>query len=261
MKHVPITDEMRTELALLLPSYQELIGNQKVNLEFAPDYQNVYLCFEKDKTVLMDNHRCATWFWLKNLNKELKYNLLHIDTHFDILPLSHNVTLSKDQFESFNLFEYLNFDGRNEIQAHNQEVYLTFRWDNYIVPFIEHYFNNITNLYMIVNQTHDAQFRLGTDIIETKTHLEISYGYDILRSLDNLFDSNQNWIINFDIDFFFKNNIQIYSDEYIYETLLRIQKFVNLETSIFTVALSPSCCGGWNNCLKIIKTMKEMNLI
>jgi hypothetical protein len=69
------TSEFLKRIGQCLGDYSELVGENQINEKSAPDYQNVYFCYEKENVVIMDNHRCALWFWIKNTDKKLKYNI------------------------------------------------------------------------------------------------------------------------------------------------------------------------------------------
>lgn len=248
----PSTDFLR-RLNHSLSGYTELVGGNKIEEEMAPDYQNVYFCYEKDNVVIMDNHRCALWFWVKLTEKSLKYNIIHIDTHYDLGGLKHGSTISRDQLDRFTLNDYLHYKDK----ADDRMFY--FNWANYLLPFIDNYNQNVANLYLIVNQNADIPGESTLKAI--KCHVEDPKGYNALPSLNNLFDEKENWIINFDIDFFFKDGIQLYSDVYIEKVLAQIKSFMSIKNTVLTIALSPSCCGGWENSYKVLEKMKSMGIV
>lgn len=69
------------------------------------------------------------------------------------------------------------------------------------------------------------------------------------------------WIVNLDLDYFFHSSddgyIQILSDQYI---RILAQKLRNCKHSInvLTIALSPECCGSWQNTIHALNTFMEV---
>ncbi|MFC1942534.1 UPF0489 family protein [Chloroflexota bacterium] len=47
-------------------------------------YNQNFLC-KCGVVYIMDNHRAALWCWLQHIKEKEKYNLLHIDQHYDCL--------------------------------------------------------------------------------------------------------------------------------------------------------------------------------
>ncbi|MFP9097729.1 UPF0489 family protein [Flavobacterium sp. RHBU_24] len=40
--------------------------------------------YKSGKVYVMDNHRCASWCWLQEIDTDKEYNYLHIDRHYDL---------------------------------------------------------------------------------------------------------------------------------------------------------------------------------
>ena len=76
--------------------------------------------------------------------------------------------------------------------------------------------------------------------------------YDLNRSLEESLnnDDGRLWIINLDIDYFFNNKSQMFSSEYINSVCDQINR-VKEKIAVVTIALSPECCGGWDNSIKV----------
>src|SRR5436853_7864299 len=49
---------------------------------------NLNLLFVDGKSYVMDNHLAAGWCWLQTINLKNKYNLFHIDRHYDLMDLN-----------------------------------------------------------------------------------------------------------------------------------------------------------------------------
>ena len=63
------------------------------------------------------------------------------------------------------------------------------------------------------------------------------------------------WIVNIDIDFFWDfDGTKIFDNQFINDLGKRIIKGMN-NIQVLTIALSPSCCGGWNNAIECSKTL------
>ncbi|NIF04829.1 hypothetical protein F3J23_05180 [Chryseobacterium sp. Tr-659] len=73
-------------------------------------------------------------------------------------------------------------------------------------------------------------------------------------------DSKNGWIINFDIDFFYsehKGIYKIYSDELVKKIATILVKNMD-KIDVFTIALSPECCGGWENAFETMKIFNDI---
>lgn len=239
------------EVEELLKGYKELVG-KPILTPLAQNHQNVYFCYEKDTTVVMDNHRCALWHWVDKIDPKKEYNIIHLDSHYDLDRLKLNSSISKKELEGLSFLDYLNY------KDHEEDEYFFFNWANYIQPFLNLYPENTAKLFLMINEKPDGVVAGGIDSIERAVDIE---GYDALDALRKMFDEYENWIINFDIDYFFKYNMQLYSDEYIEAVLDELKKFTSLESSLLTIALSPACCGGWENAIKILEKMQKKGLL
>lgn len=252
MKFIEPGQKELERISQLLPAYQEKVLDNKIFEALAQNHQNVYFCYEKKNVVVMDNHRCALWHWVDKIDKNEEYNIIHLDSHYDLDGLKVHSTISREELESLSFHEYLNY------KDHHEDEFLYFNWANYIQPFLDHYQDNVKKLYLMVNETPHGVIAGGIDSINQAVDIE---GYDALSSLRKMYDEYQNWIINFDIDFFFKYNMKLYSDDYIHAILEEVKKFSLLPNSILTIALSPSCCGGWDNAISVLEKMKAMDII
>ncbi len=81
---------------------------------------------KQDKNIyLMDNHMAAAWCWGKELDQTKSYNILHIDKHYDLLPVSSEY-VNLVEFDIF-LMEIDEFIGLK-----NSSGKQVFRFDNYL---------------------------------------------------------------------------------------------------------------------------------
>ncbi|SDH28913.1 hypothetical protein [Mucilaginibacter gossypii] len=122
------------------------------------------------------------------------------------------------------------------------------RWDNYINLFLEKT-PVIAFAYFITQKDGDLNFK--------PEHREIEF-YDLFELEINGTDK---WIINVDIDYFFtkpdgQNPIRLYSDEFIHAFGRWLSKKEAAAAQI-TICLSPECCGGWLNAIKVANILGE----
>lgn len=218
--------------------------------------QNVNFLYKKDKIYIMDNHLCAGWVWLNYLNTNDSHNLFHIDRHYDLstndvevqkLIIDENLNLSNLTFD-----EYCSLSFRLENYS-DYEIKL-FQWDNYI--------GNLHKVYpSFFNETYFACHESG-DMIDGFVTCEPTFellpeniSYWINR------EKEKNWIVNLDLDYFFlelgDETIQAFSDEYIISVARSIKKAID-NISVLTICLSPECCGGWREALRINEIVCEI---
>jgi len=219
------------------------------------DY-NLNLLYNQEKTYVMDNHLAASWCWMKKLCPTKKYNLFHIDRHYDLLNNFTNLWIKELNKQSFDFtrssitellaikYNSPNFPER-KIQV--------FRYDNYLTILNSIYPN-------LIDATFFSTHKDGSKI----NSLEIQE-YEIYELLDNFSDCiNENnqvkWVVNIDIDYFFtkKNEkyFQFLTDEYIHSVADEIKKaWDNID--VLTIALSPGYCGGWDNSLRVARIITD----
>jgi hypothetical protein len=196
------------------------------------------LLWHCDNIFIMDNHRLALWCWLsflKNQKQAQSVNLLHLDAHYDCGPIVS--TLNRDQLESLSISDYMS------LEDHQGEKLI--KWDNYLSLFFKIYQENIA---------HSVAFTHRIGISYPFLHeFEI---WDLLKKTPDFFDHPSPWIINLDFDYFYgrqhKNSMMLNPD-YIseYFAILK-QAYDEGKVAVLTVALSPECCGSWENAKKIL---------
>lgn len=104
----------------LIPSGAQITGlihKQKLLLHDGPVY-------------LMDNHQTALWCWLKEISLDQQYNLLHIDRHYDCLPVNDSIEIALNgrKIHQLSISDYLCL---NHNYGHDC-VAPVFRYDDYI---------------------------------------------------------------------------------------------------------------------------------
>lgn len=190
---------------------------------------------------VMDNHRLALWCWLQSVST--KSNLIHIDAHPD---------LSRSGVEKYNRqthpIEKMTLDEYRFLKQEEFNVPL-FRWDNYLTFFCEYYQDFINQ-----DQSYSFTFKMGSQ--KKLTHdCEAIYLLSFIEGIvsNKKFYNLDPWILNLDLDYFFSSapqKILMFSEDYLQELgrLIRIgvdQRII----SVFTMALSPECCGSWDNAI------------
>ncbi len=119
-------------------------------------YDNNFL-WRFGSTYIMDNHGAALWCWLQHIDNVSKYELLHIDQHYDCLSsrieewleaLPPN--LNKLTFEEYRHLSHRSFDGLGKTP--------TIRFDNYLSIFLKLYSSSLNKCAFVtqkkgINQT------------------------------------------------------------------------------------------------------------
>ena len=191
---------------------------------------------------VMDNHRLALWCWFQQMQKNHRYNLLHIDAHPD---------LSESALPHFNqdLWTTSLDDYRTVMQKDINSP--LFRWDNYIQVWLKKYPE-------LVGKTFSATHKLGSN---EELGEEIN-PYHLPKFMDRVFSGSHYvndlpWIVNLDLDYFYSaapGKLLLFSDEYLTSLARSIELGQqNKMIDILTISVSPECCGSWEKAEKILK--------
>lgn len=224
---------------------------------------------ENENVYVMDNHLAAAWCWMQVCNAETRYKFIHIDRHNDLgtnIPFDLYRYLAEEQhlpIDEYTALEWVN-DGN---QIHNK----VFRWDNYITQcmylfpkwFYEVVFSTRTPL-----DRGEREKLLGAMIHSISAAELLSYIDNYLK-MDNdgqhlnrmLGIESLKWIVNLDLDYFYHSSddgcFQILSDDYI-RVLAQKLRDCKYSIKVLTIALSPECCGGWDNAIHALNTFMEV---
>jgi hypothetical protein len=210
---------------------------------------NVNLVQKHSNFYVMDNHGAALWCWLQEINLSERYNFIHIDTHYDTLNVNMDLWIGS----SINKFNEKNINDYFGLQYNlSGEIYQTIRWDNYI-PIFYNLHNSLIEKYYFYTHRH------GTSGVKfcKEDKIEEFQPHTIFENLSyTILDEEFKFIFNLDIDYFFLRHddkyFQVFSDEsieIIFDQIAEVYFANRLE--VITVALSPECCGGWNNSIRI----------
>lgn len=209
--------------------------------------------YKKGKIYVMDNHLCAAWCWLQEVDVNKTYDLVHIDRHNDLLnPID---TIKKDLSEDNVDLKNISFEEYLELTEKNPEEpdinIKLFRWDNYILSLEEVYHNFFGKKYFITQESYP-----GSDFITHEASIE-----EFIDNFDFwIKDSKNGCIVNLDIDFFYSNNSGFYkqvSSEIVKKVANTIIQNIS-KIDVITIALSPECCGGWENAFQTMKIFNEI---
>ncbi len=185
---------------------------------------------------IMDNHRAALWCWLRHLEEHKKYDLFHIDRHYDTVSSKNNKWLSQvPDLREISIQNYLAIQ-----QDTPSRAFPLIRWDNYLSIFFELYGKQVEKCKFA---THDEGNEPNHDYsIETVWNIP-----DILEC--TLSYSKNEWILNIDLDYFFcgrESYNRMLSDEYAQAVFDVVhKKYQDGTIKVLTIALSPELCGGW----------------
>lgn len=208
----------------------------------------------KNKSIyIMDNHRAALWCWFQHMQKGERYNIFHMDRHYDTLNSNLDTWVSYlPDLWKIKLDKYLNAKYKGEGAES-----LLFRYDNYLSIFLDA-FNDI------VDKACFATHKDGD-----KPNFKGFSEYPIWNVSDNLdywlSEEKSKWIVNLDLDYFFcdyEDSQQLmFSMDYISAVFNKIAaKYKDGSISVITVALSPEWSGGWKEaeklCTEFCKIMK-----
>lgn len=209
---------------------------------------DVNFLWNHDNIFISDNHRIALWCWFQRINENEKYNLFHIDAHYDALSanLKKWVNSTPDLYK-IPLEDYLSFQCTLEKGCSSR----LFRYDNYLAIFINKYRH-------MINECVWATQKIGDIPCIYSKEKEIA-PWELTNFINyNLSTDDISWILNIDLDYFFKKipngneetYTLIFSDEYIKSIFKSIQN--NLKNiKVLTIALSPEHCGNWENARKL----------
>jgi len=206
------------------------------------------LLYRKENIYLMDNHRMAAWCWVNHIDDNKKYTIIHVDKHFDTLgnQIDQWTNPIKSGLKDLSLQEYDSI----EYQKNKFEKYKVFRWDNYI-PIFHHYYSNLINEYVFYTHNRGT---IPKNLEKLITHYP---SYNLINDFFAYFsESDDRLIINLDIDYFFCDSPKyfiFFSDYAIKRIIEDIMRLANDKKNILTIALSPECCGGWENSLKFMR--------
>lgn len=210
-------------------------------LNFLWNYKNIYI---------MDNHHAALWCWLQKINTDGKYDLFHLDRHFDTLYSNIDSWLKAlpSQLEDLSLDDYLNL---NLLDRDSPVI----GYENYLSIFLEKYAPSLdTCWFSTYNEGDKPRF----------SNMQTPPPKSLAGSFEHWIKQSENpWIINVDIDLFFcdddqDSRMQFHSDSLIKAIGQAIKRQNDKgKIEVITIALSPEWCGGWDNAKKACSVLTK----
>ena len=213
--------------------------------------------FKEGKTFIMDNHLAAGWCWLQIVDTSKKYNFLHIDRHYDLGNDQVGWWLEKLNSINFNYQKIAIQDLTNIFHTIKDYPpagqHPLFTWDNYITILNTYYPKLWETVTFATHKEGDLIDNFINDEPESYRLIK-EMGY-LLKKSDKI-----KYVINLDVDYFFIEYdgkfIQYFSDDFIRLFAKQIKKGWD-NIVVFTIALSPECCGGWENSERIAKILMD----
>lgn len=201
----------------------------------------VNFLYRQGNVYVSDNHRVAAWCWLRHWHEGQEAALFHIDRHSDTLQSGLEERLAMlPPMETLSLEDYLSAT----TQEHGTATALI-HWSNYLSLFLARYPERITKLFWTQLPPTGDPPRFA--------RVEDSPPHEVPLHLSALAANGAKAVVNLDLDFFLwrrrrNDYYPIYSDAYIQhlcESIAELQAAGGL--LCLTIALSPECCGGWEN--------------
>ena len=213
----------------------------------------------------MDNHLAAGWCWLHHLPFENSFGFCHIDQHDDLV--NNRDIVEELSNPDISLDDYLNlaYPSRATLLPPIKKML----WDNYIMRVKHvnpHWFTKeIYACHSVVSgercdinneQKYVEEFDIDKGFIKIPILPNNPAYYDLFQDLTDYLTDDTKWIVNLDIDYFFKKPICIFSDKYIIEVAKQILDLKD-RIAVLTIAISPECCGGWENGKRVYNLIAE----
>ncbi|MCG2697733.1 hypothetical protein L6307_01395 [Candidatus Parcubacteria bacterium] len=206
----------------------------------------------------MDNHRLSLWCWLKFIENDnfKKYTLIYLDQHIDCACADFDSRYKKF-LENKNRLKVLD-EFRNS--KHYFGKLSLINWQNFLAFAIK------LEIFKYIFLFTKADFKETEIEVKYNTQEKINlknitvYNSDTEKNLKNLFKNNLDIILDIDLDFFVekKRNEDYYIlNEKSIDACSEIIKKYSKKVFLTTIALSPECCGGWDNAEKILKCFTE----
>lgn len=213
--------------------------------------QTLNFLLKNSQAYVMDNHLAAGWCWMQELVADQAYCFFHIDQHSDLCdggPLNRYMQLNGNPHLS--LDEYTGLEFKDEFGVHK-----VIRWDTYIKQ-VQHLFPNWFSKCRFAcsdifpNPEQIADFTLNATKNISPFYLYNNVDYWISHE-------ETESILNLDLDYFFDGEgMRLFSDNYIQALATSINNVMD-RIAVLTIALSPDCCGGWENAVEVYNIVAE----
>ncbi|NJO92399.1 MAG: hypothetical protein HC831_28095 [Chloroflexia bacterium] len=113
--------------------------------------KNLNLLYKERNIYVMDNHNAALWCWLQEMDMSKKYNILHIDKHYDTKASQIDEWLSNipANLQLLTIDQYLALKYKN---PNAMGLFEVMHWDNYLTIFHELYKKNIRSYHFFTHK-------------------------------------------------------------------------------------------------------------
>lgn len=236
---------------------------------FEPWSTEIKLLVRHGNTFVMDNHLAASWCWLQCCSSKESYKFVHIDRHPDLCypGLFYGKEINWDSFigndTSASLNRYLNTSWNH---YGSPEIKL-FQWNNYISLTQRKYSDWFSDSLFIIK----GKYEQDDNKFDNNNKIRFILGKDFAGDLEEYLKNSKDGscILNLDIDYFFmgtywddNNSDKInckYDDSEISNIGMLLEKY-SKKYKVVTIALSPECCGGIKESLRVFNILrKEMS--
>ncbi|AMP98676.1 hypothetical protein AY601_1763 [Pedobacter cryoconitis] len=218
--------------------------------KFSHAFELNYLA-QEGNIYIMDNHLAAFWCWSRELDPIKSYTLMHIDRHNDL-----NDALVKEAFHLYKneKFKSMPIEKAVALRVNDDQMLM---WNN----FIELY--NVFNPYTLKNFEFVTPVKLPTKYRHLK-NIPLKSWINKEFTVQELFDQQnrkaQPKVINLDIDVFFVERSgkhkKILTDNELKSFAEKIRPLID-RAALVTIALSPECCGGWENSISMYNSLNK----
>jgi len=214
-------------------------------------YKELNLLCKEDNVYIMDNHNAALWCWLQEIKSNKKYNLLHIDQHYDTRTSHLDQWLDSipRDLPKLSIQNYLNLSYYDP--NFGEEVKVMW-WDNYF-PIFDRLFGSQINEYHFFTHKQGSKY----DAMWNRVSEYSPYAFtNFMKYLFSQEATDHDWIINIDIDYFVykiegsEDSFQLIDNEAIDYFINILNEFKD-KIEVVTIALSPECSGGWDKALEL----------
>ena len=217
-------------------------------------HYDVNLLWRSERLYVMDNHRVAMWCWLQHLSESKRWNLFHIDYHFDTLAADLDAWLEHLPPERATLETYL--EARYEPHGISCPVV---RWDNYLAIFLATHRRRLGELLFATGGVGDRPKCRVTEL--DPWHMVKSL--EDIAAEDDPYDQNP-WIVNIDLDYFTAQGsasrgfTQVFGDAFIGRIGEAVARGLRADRMCcVTIALSPETTGGWPAAERLLGVLLE----
>ena len=173
-----------------------------------------------------------------------------------MIPESTNGLIKCDKLVNSSLQEYLDLSHSTEELA---QPYRIIRYDNYLSLFLRLYPDLLEQCFWATHKNGaKPKWDHGFDVAPWELPGNLSYWIN---------DSKETWVVNVDLDYFFhtlsgeedSEYELMFSNEYMIRVFESIRDGIkNAKIRVLTIALSPECCGGWQNAKMLCKKISDI---